>query len=244
MFSIFSWSKKSNNNNSISNFETRELYNNFYRLFREGSINDIIRFKNYHNLDYHNNNDFGFLVACIHQNTDVINWYIEKIGVVDFHYDKDKLFRTVAKYGTLESLKLLYMIEFFDITKNDNLLLHEVCQYNKIEIAKWLQELCENYLVEINDDKIINYFVFNSSEPTDKELIKKIPLLPTKNMSLIKIDECPICFEDLEIIMPCSHGICFKCFKDYYIKRKNLSKCTLCCQQFEYDQCLYIKKSN
>ena len=240
MFSFFSWTKKYNN--SSLTYQNIEIYNNFYKLFKSGTKDQIIRYKLDYNLDYHYNNDFGFLVACIHLNSEVINWYIEKIGVIDYHYDKDKLFRTVAKYGSLPALKYLFSIEYFDITLNNNLLLHEVCQYNKIDIANWLRELCENYVIEIIDDKIINYYVFNSNNPTDKELIKKIPLAPTKNMSLVKIDECPICLEDIQIIIPCSHGICFNCFKDYYIKRKNLSKCTLCNQQFEYDQCLYIKK--
>lgn len=55
---------------------------------------------------------------------------------------------------------------------------------------------------------------------------------------------CPICIEKTSnnIITPCKHVYCVKCFLMWFYRKENKTQCVLCNELFRYDDCVTIDK--
>jgi hypothetical protein len=86
--------------------------------------------------------------------------------------------------------------------KNDEIFISS-CQKNYCEIVKIMCDSCDKYVVVIEDNKIVKWYV--KFTPYERKQIDK------------DIEECPICMEvQSNIITDCNHQLCLECCQHIY----------------------------
>ncbi len=95
----------------------------------------------------------------------------------DIHFDQDKIFRSSCKSNNLEIAKWLLATypETNIRAENDDAFITCCQQFSdpeEIEICKWLESLCDDYVLVIDGCKIVKYDVSHSKNQgaIDKEL--------------------------------------------------------------------------
>ena len=88
------------------------------------------------------------------------------------------------------------------------------CYYNYVEIVEWFVEIKPDlYYVEIEDETIIDFGIYNELNILDK-----------KKVDIIK--ECNICYDNnSDCVTNCNHQFCYSCLGTWY-KRK--TTCPYC----------------
>jgi hypothetical protein len=81
-----------------------------------------------------------------------------------------------------------------DITYNDNHIFKYCCKNNVINISLWLCEIIPEYSLGYNGDRIYSIIAI--------KIIKK---------DILIIDDCCVCLEDSDTMLPCNHVICLNC---------------------------------
>jgi hypothetical protein len=105
--------------------------------------------------------------------------------MINIHANNEEAFRKSCKYERLEIAKWLYKIskengEIINIHANNEEAFRKSCKYGRLEIAKWLCSLCDEYYIEIEDNKILKYGniydKFLEENKGIKKIIKKLQL--------------------------------------------------------------------
>jgi hypothetical protein len=158
----------------------------------------------------------------------------------------NEIFLYSCSYGNIEIAKWLWQIHIdlnspIDIHANKDKIFYWTCHYEQVEVAKWLCELCDEYHVVIEDNKIIDYKIINIydkilkyAQNDDLEQLNKIFKNKIIQPDIKKM--CVICKQEEEkyiVNLKCNinskeydHYYCLNCFCNWY--RNNEKKC-LCC---------------
>ena len=104
--------------------------------------------------------------SCYNGHLEVAKWLINLENKPDINYncdnDSDTIFIQACENNRFEIVKWLYSLEDKpNIRKNNDQVFKFVCVYKNIEIAKWSCTLCDDYYIEIKDEKIVNWEIKN-----------------------------------------------------------------------------------
>ena len=223
--------------------------------------NEIIEDKK---IDIHADEEGAFGWACRNGHLEVAQWLLQLgqnvAGATSLRSAHDVRTSGISFYksiGTDERSELsvsevALATQFYlniDIhARNDEAFRH-ACEYGRINIAQWLSTLCEDYLIVMDNDKIVkwlikdeNYIALDLIENNkyDKAIIKlNIKSVPIKNKY-----ECMICYDEpSEIIeLPCSHTLCLETIVKFNVINHVTTKiCFYCQRQYQWDQCRSLR---
>ncbi len=177
--------------------------------------------------------DIYFQMMCGCGQIDVAKWLCE-IGA-NIHEDNDHAFFMSCQHGKIEIAKWLYSLENINIHANNNNIFKYCCLNGKFETIKWLCEICPDYHIEINNGKIINYWIDNDNEELIKN--KQYDALTSKcnYKTTINNETCMICYENIhkKIIINCKHDFCISCLCEWKFVNKH-NECPYCRQNIDF----------
>ena len=175
------------------------------------------------NFNINKDDDIIFRYLCQLGYIDILKW-IYSISEINIHYDKENAFRSAVFHGHNEVVKWIYSLGNVKIKSNNHEAFMTSCESNNIELAKWFSEINhQEYVVDIEDDVITNFFVN-----------KIIYIFGKVQLEEDKITECPICYTNKpQIITDCQHQYCKSCFINY-VNSKDL--------EYEEIPCPYCRK--
>jgi hypothetical protein len=190
---------------------------------------------NIHALD-----EIAFRYACYYGHINIAQWLYGLEDKPNIHAYNDCAFRFACKYGHINIAQWLYGLEDKpNIHASDDFAFKFACANRKINIASWLSTICDNYYIEIEDNKIKNWKVKNSLQILydNKEYDKIIDKLKIGKKDDIIIETCSICYEDnTNFLTSCKHSFCVECFIMWYIGH-NKKQCSYCMQNIDIEKC-------
>lgn len=169
-----------------------------------------------------------FWVCCSNGHMETAKW-LYSFGTVDIHYCHEAPFRFSCYGNYIKIAQWLYSLGGVDVndTMDNPIAFNAVCRNQNIKLAEWLCTLCEDYKMEIIDNKINKYWITGSLEELliNKEydkIINKLKLNPLNEES-----ECPICYgiKNINIITKCNHIFCIQCFSEWKISCNDTCPC-------------------
>jgi hypothetical protein len=127
-----------------------------------------------------------------------IKWYLEKYPEINIHDEDEYVFRVTCGNGYIETVKML-LAKKSDI--NIRALNDEAFKWcckeqlietpetidqpsNRLETAKWLASICPEYVLEIVNDKIINFDVVKK---IDENVVTKETMLKQNKIKLLNL---------------------------------------------------------
>lgn len=243
------------------NQPTREdIYSQFYKLCSDGNVDQVSRYIRAHNINIYEKNNTAFVIACVCNHLELAQWlyYDKSQEEMDIHVNNDAILFHLVDVAPTRIVNWFIRLDVFDLKQKNNAMFHNLCEKNRVDIAKIFEELCQDYRIETSlrdgvilekdmdendvadeDLKIVNYHILKG-EITELSILKTLQIIPVPHRD-VKNDECMVCFEKYVIVLPCQHSICVKCFHDWYFEGRNYSLCMLCKTKFLYDECVYIK---
>jgi len=126
--------------------------------------------KNNETINIHKENEEAFRWSCECGQIEVVKWLFEiskeNGEIINIHANDEYAFRWSCYNGCLEIAKWLIKIskknnEIINIHANDEFTFRESCIIGNIEVAKWLCDLCDEYYVEIENNRIVKYRITN-----------------------------------------------------------------------------------
>jgi len=142
----------------------------FMVLCRYGYIETLKWFLTKEKINIHGNNEEAFMYSCIDNHLEVAKWLIEiskeNNKIINIHFLHDLVFRFSCWNGYIEIAKWLIEIskesgEIINIHANNDDEFKKSCKWNNLEIAKWLCSLCDEYYIEIENNRIVKYGIKN-----------------------------------------------------------------------------------
>ena len=129
--------------------------------------------------------------------------------------------------------------------QNDQAFIY-ACKWSHSKTAQWLSTLCDDYLVVMDNGKIIKWLIKNENYII-LELIENnkyneaILKLNIKSTLTEEKSECIICHDEpYEIIrLPCSHTLCLETIVRFMvINSSTTKKCFYCQKEYQWTQCV------
>src|SRR5438309_1902197 len=122
-------------------------------------------------------------------------------------------FTEYVKNGLLDEAKC-YLQEnpTYDIHLYDECAFLWSCHYGQLEVAKWLASICEDYILEIKDNKIVSWKILTIFEQLST--LNKINKKHTSN------EKCFICYENdvdrinFNCVKESLHVCCINCLNE------------------------------
>jgi len=224
----------------------RRIINKFYRLCRYGSAEELYNYTVMNNIPINKLNINAIVTACMCGNINVAKMLIQNLdNINEIHNNSNVLINCLFNNSTIEIIQWflsLGKIENFKLRQYNDQLFRNICSDNKINSAKLLETLYVNYRIEIgqvnNNDQIINYYIFDDNL-NNTQICNTLKIKYGIGHDVLN-DECPICFENNEIVLSCNHTLCVSCFYNWYIKLRKPSRCQICTNSFYYKNCYYI----
>jgi hypothetical protein len=98
-----------------------------------------------------------FCNSCMKKNNLNIVKFLYYAYKIDIHYDNDFAFRCAVMNKNLDVARWLFSIGGVDVHCENDQAFKFACIMNDLEMAKWLVTVCDDYYIEIEDDKIKLY---------------------------------------------------------------------------------------
>jgi len=203
--------------------------------------------------------NYGFELTCENGHLEIAKWFYYNV--------RSNIIRIIEGYlmacinGHLEVAKWLYFEEKLNIpTLNDTIFMSTYTARimiiikdrgfvkeikRNIELVKWLTTICDNYYVEIEDEKIISCKILGKFQVLLKnkefnKIIEKLKI-PIKKFEINEEDKCAICFNDkYNFLTSCNHTFCVECFMIWYINHEK-KECSYCQQKIEIEKCCILE---
>lgn len=139
---------------------TVELEEQLFNLINNGSLQEI--------KDFYNNNpsvavdEKPFSWACAEGHLEVAKWLLEVNPNININISNgnEYIFRSVCSHGHLHVAKWLLEIKpDIVISAENNVAFFSACRYKNNDVALWLTTLDQRYIVVIQNDVILDYYV-------------------------------------------------------------------------------------
>jgi len=190
---------------------------------------------NIHALD-----DFAFRYACYYGHINIAQWLFGLDDKPNIHAEDDYAFRFACFYGHINIAQWLFGLDDKpNIHAEDDFAFKFVCYNGHINIASWLLSICNNYHIEIKDNRIKSWKIKNSLKDLyeNKEYDKIIDKLKIQKNDDIILETCSICYEEnSNFLTSCKHTFCIDCFMMWYIGH-NKKQCCYCKQNIIIEKC-------
>jgi len=98
-----------------------------------------------------------FSNSCIKKNNLNVVKFLYYAYKIDIHYDNDFAFRCAVMNKNLDVARWLFSIGGVDVHCENDQVFKLACSMNDLEMAKWLVIVCDDYYIEIENDKIKLY---------------------------------------------------------------------------------------
>jgi len=136
-------------------------------------------------INIHAYDEDAFRSSCENGYIEVAKWLFEiskeNGEIINIHANGEYAFIKSCDNGKIEVAKWLFEIskengEIINIHADHEYAFKISCKWNKIEVAKWLCSLCDEYYIEIKNDKIVKYGIKNIYDKflEEKKGIKKV----------------------------------------------------------------------
>lgn len=172
-------------------------------------------------------------LCCEEDYYDLIVWltYIFPSFITTMNEIKQyKLFFTACENFNFEIANYLgHMYPNIPIYLHNDQIFINACSQNLVTLASMLVDIRpQGYYIFIEEGRIVHYDVMQSVIITNHVCKNKIK-------TNLKIDECPICYDNISNVMTkCQHFFCIKCIEKHY--EKNNVNCPYCrSENYEHD---------
>jgi hypothetical protein len=190
---------------------------------------------NIHALD-----DEAFRFTCSSGHINIAQWLYGLDDKPNIHAKDDEAFRFACYFGHINIAQWLYGLDYKpNIHAKDDYAFRWSCEKGHINIASWLSTICDDYHIEIENNKIKSWKNKISLQDLydNKEYDKIIDKLKIEKKDDIPIETCSICYEDnSNFLTSCKHSFCVECFIMWYIGH-NKKQCSYCMQNIDIVKC-------
>ena len=212
----------------------------FINACRDGNLEEAIYIYNKYKPNIHAEDDEVFRFACKNGHINIAQWLYGLEDKPNIHIEDEYAFRLACKYGHINIAQWLYGLEDKpNIHAVDDEAFRFACKNGHINIAQWLTIICNDYYIEIIDNKIKSWKIKNSLEDfyENKDYDKIIDILKIQKNNNIILETCSICYEEnSNFLTSCKHTFCIECFMMWYIEH-NKKVCSYCMQNIEIEKC-------
>jgi hypothetical protein len=195
---------------------------------------------------FYTETDFIYLLCHISFDNNTINFIIEffinlqkghnnltnspcDVTNYDWAFDNYNIFKLACKYSSLSITKQIYnFYTDFDITMNN----HELLDYvnnNSILFISWFISLRPDVYVLLYDHMYMGYYIC---------VIKNLPISDDEHQYKPINENCPICYENSDVVLNCNHGYCYECVNKWFHESPDEQRCAFCCK--DYNKCYRI----
>jgi hypothetical protein len=136
---------------------------NIFKYFKMAIDNNNLDIANWLNFNIKNNEDLKcayrslFFNSCTKKNNLKTVQFLYYNNNIDIHYDDDYAFRCAVMNNNLDIARWLFSIGGVNVHCENDQAFKWSCSMNDLEMAKWLVTVCDDYYVEIEDEKIKLY---------------------------------------------------------------------------------------
>jgi len=142
-------------------------------------------------INIHIKNEEAFRLSCSYGHLEVVKWLMEiskeNGEMINIHIGNEDAFRSSCINGKIEVAKWLIKIsiengEMINIHASNDDAFKLCCYIGYIKVAKWLCNLCDDYYIEIEDNKIVKYVIrkiydgYLDENKGIKKIIKRLQL--------------------------------------------------------------------
>jgi len=104
---------------------------------------------------------FLFFDSCIKKNNLNTVKFLYYNNKIDIHYDNDFAFRCAVMNNNLDVAKWIFSLGGINVHCENDQAFNWACSMNHLEMAKWLVTVCDAYYIEIENDKIKSYKIYD-----------------------------------------------------------------------------------
>ena len=206
----------------------------------------------YPRIDIHLLDERIFRLTCANGRLETAKWLLNLDQNIDIHIENEHAFRSACAKGHLEVAKWLWQLgQNINMCAQNDEAFKFACQWGNLKIAQWLSTSCNDYLMIIENGKIIkwlikdeNYIILELIE--NNKYDQAIQKLNIKSMSTEENNECIICHDEPTNIiqLPCRHTLCLEAIVRFMVINSiKTKKCFYCQKEYQWSQCVAIATS-
>jgi len=186
-------------------------------------------------------NDLAFIQSCNNGHIKIAKWLYDKGANIRAKDDSAFIFSCFNEH--IKIAKWLYEKEVNIRAQNDYAF--RWSYYNQhIETVKWLCELCSDYVITHDNNKITNYEITTTKDKIKNKTYAEIAaILNIKTSNKTITDECFLCLDTSNIQHDCGHTMCFDCMIKWHITENKPMKCELCTKSISFIQSTFFIES-
>ena len=135
-----------------------DIEDQIFDLMRGGNLQAIQEFYNNNpTINNSSNDEYAFGSACSYGLLEVAKWLLQVKPDIDISADNEYVFCCVCAHGHLDVAKWLLEIKPDIIIYN--IAFFNACRYKNNDVALWLSTIDQMFVVIIQNDVILDYYV-------------------------------------------------------------------------------------
>jgi len=205
-----------------------------------------------HTINIHVSFNEAFLLCCYNGHESILNFLLEIEDNIENFNDTHNLweaFYNACQAGHLKIAQTLWNIahQFIDLRNSQDMIFNTVCLFNKINVAKWLTEICEDYSISVDNNNNLRGIISNKLDRALDLYNRKRRYEAYNLLGIVEKDshnttfECLICksIKKHIINLPCKHLYCPLCLFTWEKQTKKYA-CCYCNNKYKWDACFYM----